>query len=1521
MAGSFECTGSCTHLVCLSNLPLLVSCLVSLLTAAVAFLRRPPAYHQAASDDPSLLLQPPQSTPLSPRRRLVEALGLASDISLGTYFLVQSPLADCPLSCAPVVSSAYLLALVAGRASLPRLHLQGHAPGLYLTQWVYTAFVLWLTWVEDADLLTAAAVLYRLTVFTILGLVHGLAPRAPWDSSPNRARQPAADETASGLSRLGFHWVTPLVWQSFRRPLEAVDLRDLHPAQASARVRSWFQARASPAAPLRRRILQAFRGQLLRQGAWATVLSVVVYLPALLIRAIIQSLQARSDDSDNNPPSRLVWSYVAGLLLFGVLAAVTECQCNWIGCQLSARLRAVLLGEIHAKVLRKPIAHIVHPPQPAAKEDEHDAPATDGNILNLVTVDAELVSTMAANVYLVWVVFPVQMALGTYLLHRLLGPSGLLGVLSMLLLLPLNVLVSKQVMAAQREVLAASDARLQASSEVLHNIHAIKYGAWETAFQARVLQRRRAEMQQLRRRYAWWSVSQTLFFSLPFIVTTLTCFFYTLVFGHPLVTDVAFPALAIFNALRIPLNRMADSITFLLQAHVSLGRIAAFLGERDTDKDRQLADRDRFVVGMMDATLAWPSCRPLHEEAEDEDEEDGEEGILLRNAASAFRLDALDIQLRPNGLNVVCGPTGAGKSALLLALLGEMDLRRGRVCSLPCIGTDTAAYCPQDPWILNSSVRDNILLGTPFDARRYAAVLQAVALRPDLRVLDRGDETLAGEHGSRLSGGQRQRVALARALYSSAPYLLLDDSLSALDAHTAQHVFVHGITGPLMQGRTCVFATHHARLAVPSAQHVVLLDGGRVTGQGTVAALVATGLLGPEMLAGDQHSRLPAGDEPERRPRPASFDTDPDSTAPFTPPSGGLGSADHTEGKSEGAVSGASIRPYLGAMGPWWGFWILVGLGFVGQQGVALATSLWFERWARASDAAQPQDAPAAAGYFLAVYSLIGLLYAVATLARDLVVFAGALRGSTATYQALLAAVLHAPLAFFDRTPLGQLTNRFTKDVETVDQALVGFSISAAQLACSLAGVLVLLAALLPGLVLPVLALGLAYAAVTALYLHGARDLKRLEAGARSPVYQHLGDSLAGRVSIRAAALGPRFTTHAHHHLDALTHASLLLGATKEWLALRIGTLSALIVFLAGLFVVRGGGRAPLAPGLAGLLLTSASSITETVMWLVQIYAILQQNLTSLDRILEYTHTTPQERAPPQPPSPAAVPAPTWPPAGAITITNYTTRYAPTLPPALSPLDLRIGAAEFLGVVGRTGAGKSTLALALIRGLEAETGHITLDGVDIADVPLARLRTAITVIPQTPTLFAGTLRDNLAPQQPPASSRAAAAADDGEAEAEAEEMRAAVRTVRLFPDDDAGETLADDDVLDRPAAMLSRGQRQLLALARGLLRRSRVVVLDEPTASVDADADDAVRAVLRALADRGTTVMLIAHRVVSVAACDRVVVVEGGRVVEDGAVGELLGLEQGRFRGLVDEGGEGARVRAVAASRRSGVQL
>lgn len=1442
----------------------------------------------------------------------LEIAAILVDIILCIFLLVGiEDTADHLAVFISALSSTYFLFLALIRRntqdSSTNHDLQRHSIILYGIQLVSLAIINHTIIIQRSRPFIITANILRLVVFTVLCLCHWTVPRSPvlesFEGDARSVLDVSEQDTASVISCITFSWLNGLVWKAFRATLEVQDLYQLAHNQKAEMVVPNFQATTPTTTPLLRRLYHTIKYDMLRQGGWAALNSVFVLFPPVLIQIILQHLEFPETILKHT-----AWLCAGGILVAGAVSSIAGSQCDWMGNRMTAKLRTILISEIYEKSLRKRMTSCSFPE--GEQNSTTEAHATDGSILNLMSVDVEHVSEMSGSLYLIWVVFPIQTGLGTWLLYKILGISGVLGVLCMICLLPLNLIISQRVMAVQAKLLKASDSRIQLVNETLNNIHTVKYSAWETEFRERVIKKRKLEINELQSRFIWWSINATTFHSLPYIVTTITCFFYTVIWGNPLKSSVAFPALAIFGIIRIPLDRLAASITFVLQAHVSLSRIDKFLQEREKENSYQRSKFEQSgVLGFENATISWPTRTSLSDidPGGMKRSKDGDiplDDISSSHSSRPFCLENLNILFEAESLNTICGPSGSGKSSLLLALLGEMEVIEGQIVAPQTSHenmnyqsnglAEAVAYCPQEPWILNKSIRSNIIFNMAFDSQRYAAVLNAVSLFPDIAAFNQGDETLCGENGARLSGGQKQRVALARALYSRCRYTLLDDCLSAVDSHTASHIFFHAINGPLMKGRTCILSTHNMQLAIPYSAYVVMLDNGHVTGHGPPEQLVQRGLLMADMLLKKPESPSSTNQilTDITTSAEAKFDgntsLDKDSLDGIS-----LSTSDeeasHKEKKAEGALSPHVIQTYLTAMG---NKMFLTGILFLFalQQIVSLATTLWIKEWALQSDLEQVLEeeklqkatgvseieasenskdvVKVNASFYVSVYVGLCGLYALITIIRDLITFHGSLKASSSLFENLLESVLHAKLQFFDSIPLGQIINRFSKDVEAMDQALPGFGISALQLIASIIMVLIFISAVLPAFLIVAVLICVAYYFILTVYINGARDFKRIEAVQRSPLFQHFGETLSGYVSIRAYHQTSVFTAQHRRFIDRLNQPYLLQCAGKEWLAFRVTFLGSLISFSTAAFVLWSPRSVNL--GSAGLVLIYSTTFTENIMWFVQVYAFIQQNLNSVDRILEYRNVE-QEHYKPR--STAIYDIRTdWPSQGSIQFIDYTARYASDLNPALSSINLEARPGQRIGIVGRTGAGKSTLTLALLRCIEAESGRIEIDGVDISTLPLGKLRQSIAFVPQNPKLFDGTIRENLDPLQ--------RYTDD--------ELISVLHQVCLSEKITATTTGSAVSFLGHAADVLSLGQRQLLYIARALLCRSRILILDEATASIDHATEAAIQESLEASVLSKMTVVTVAHRLRTLAACDYVLVLDSGRIIEQGALKTLV---------------------------------
>ncbi|KAF8468986.1 P-loop containing nucleoside triphosphate hydrolase protein [Kalaharituber pfeilii] len=1364
--------------------------------------------------------------------------------------------------------------------------------------------------------------------------------------------EPSREPLASLFSLMTFSWLDHMVWKGCWKSLQLEDVWALREDDVAVAVLTVYR-QTKKTASLTIVLLRHFQRDLLIQAAWAVLGAAFTFAPTVLLRVILEYVQDPGDT-----PKNVAWLFVILLLVTAFVTAIGNGQSLYIGRRISIRLRAVIIGEVYTKALRRKAAagsdNVLGEKKKTKKKDGKDGKvgqeeadggqANIGAIINLMAIDSFKVSEVCAYLHFLVASVPVQVAIAVTLLYQILGWSSIVGIGVMIMLLPINYWISSRFSKIQKEIMTTTDKRIHATNEVLQNIRIIKFFAWEERFAQIVSESRTAELKALRNRYVLWAIAATVWYASPIVITFFSFLVYTKVEGKDLNAPIAFTSLSLFNVLRVPLDQLADMITNVLQTKVSVDRVEEFLKEEETEKYHQLKPlpedehEDHPLIGFKDASFTWGTKAQF---------EDG----------SAFKLMDLNVEFLPGKLNIIAGPTGSGKTSMLMALLGEMTQLQGRVYLPgshsrddlypdPDTGlTESVAYCAQQAWLVNDTIKANILFAGPYNEQRYREVLVACSLERDLEILDNGDETEVGEKGITLSGGQKQRISLARALYSNSAYILLDDCLSAVDSHTAKWIYEYCIMGPLMEHRTCILVTHNTALCVPRASYVVVMDNGQIATQGSPIEVIASGLLGDNELLKSAvsnpvsrlHSRMPS--------RVPSFtelsDAGSKPNVDATTANGAIlkaktkaGKKISDEAKTEGSVDWKVYRLYLESMGPWW-FWILVTATFTIQQFGSMAGSIWIREWAKQyGDVKSHQHAYAtdysfsrnclASGtctmpipiattatvdilkgsgkevdvmYYLGVYAAIGIAYMITSLLREGIVFAGSLRASRLIHMRLLDAVMRAKFTFFDSTPLGRIINRFSKviDMEAVDQEVAPVALGMIHSFATVLGIVILITVITPGFILAGIVVSALYSLIGAVYLRSSRDLKRLESIQRSPLYQHFGETLAGVSTIRAYGDERRFVRENLQKIDAHNRPYFYLWACNRWLGFRVDLAGALVSFFAGIFVVISAGS--IDAGLAGLSLTYAITFSDNVLWAVRLYAMNEQNMNSVERIKEYLDV--EQEAPPfipdkQPPS-------NWPQHGAVTFKNYTTRYRPDLDPVLRDVSFDIKPSEKVGIVGRTGAGKSSLALALFRSLEAETGSITIDGVNIAEIGLSDLREKITMVPQDPTLFTGTIRSNLDPF-------------GIYTDIEIFHTLKRVQLISEIPDTsipttvDPASTSGNRNVfLDLTSAVaesgnnLSQGQKQLLCLARALLKAPKVILFDEATASIDYLTDSKIQATIRELE---STTITIAHRLNTVIYYDKVLVLDQGRAQEFGHPHELLKNPTGLFRAMCEQSGE-----------------
>lgn len=1546
-----------------------------------------------------------------------EAVLSAAQLAISVTALFYDEKTVARVSIAYIILWSYLLLLTVLRLCFTTVQKQVS----FLKLWNQSAILYGLEWLCEVMVFRSALIhprasISRAIVVARFALTCALCVTVLVSRRGNRAVtleyegdiEPSKEPLASLLGQLTFAWTDGIVWRGWKRPLEMTDVWNVAAKDKAELVLEHFR-QIKKTHMLAVRLLLFFKKQLILQGLWCAISSIAMFMPTLLLKAILEYIEDPQSTTTN-----AAWLYAILLFVTGVIQALGDGQSLWIGRRICIQIRAVIVGEVYSKVLKRKAAASAEA-DPKEEEmskskswwkklfsqkkdvqskmnghtDKKETPAkaaSNGTVINLMSIDSFKVAEISAYLHFLWAATPVQLIMAVGLLYKVLGYSSFAGIILMVLVLPWNMWIAKSFTKAQKAIMTATDARIHATNEVLQNIRIIKYFAWEQRFEHNVNEKRQTEITALWRKYILWASAYTMWGGVPIIITFTSFLIFTKVEKRPLVPSIAFPALSMFSLLRIPLDQLADMVAHVQESKVSVDRIEEFLKEEETEKYLQLRNSKQASphdtkIALEHATLTW-----------------GSKSDPAKTSSKTFRLIDMNIEFIVGKLNVIAGMTGCGKTSLLMALLGEMQLLDGLVHipggysrqqlrSDPRTGlTESVAYCAQQAWLVNDTIKENILFSSPFDARRYSAVIAACALKRDLEILDAGDHTLVGEKGITLSGGQKQRISLARALYSNSRHLMLDDCLSAVDSHTAKHIFDEAIMGKLMENRTCILVSHNVALTVPQASHVVVLKNGKILVQGLPLDVMESGHLGEEMAKSVPASRM-ASAAPSRVPSPqieseeheATNDVSdgPTITGELDVPDESGFKADRKfvdtriETKATGSVKWTTIQMYLQAMGPWY-YWIFAVSGFVAVQVGSVATNVWIREWANAyhtssrsahilismfqtqqfhgtSVAGGPRfhGVPASysnqvltqahdkvdSTYYLGVYALIGTAYIIICFSRELLLFSGSLQASKVLHQRLLGKILRATFRFFDSTPLGQLTNRFSKDLQSIDQEVAPVAIGLLHSAASVVTIVVLISSITPGFLIPGAFIAIIYVLTGMFYIQASRDLKRLESVQRSPLFQHFGETLSGVVTIRAYGDEARFVNDSHQKVNTHNRPFIYLWATNRWLAFRVDCAGALVAFFSAMFVVQNVGK--IDAGAAGLSLSYAITFTQNVLWLVRLYAANEQNMNAVERVQEYIDVEQEAPAHIEETTPAA----NWPSQGAVEFINYSTSYRKDLDAVLKNVTFKISAGEKVGIVGRTGAGKSSLALALFRGLEAQDGKILIDSVDIGLIGLQDLREAITIVPQDPTLFTGTLRSNLDPfelftdeeiftalrrvqligsaRKPSVTSPYLPSngftlngildlqSTNHDSPSANDTVSSTAPTLVRFQSnakDNANVFYDLNTQIAESGSNLSQGQRQLLCLARALLKAPKVLIMDEATASIDYATDSNIQDTLRELED--STIITIAHRLQTIIDYDKVLVLDKGEVVEYAHPWELIQKEGGSFRGMCETSGD-----------------
>ncbi|XP_058074502.1 ABC transporter C family member 3-like isoform X2 [Magnolia sinica] len=1122
---------------------------------------------------------------------------------------------------------------------------------------------------------------------------------------------------ASLFSLLTFSWMSPLLKVGYRKTLDLDDVPQLADNDSVNGVFSVFRnnlqednsSRSSSGVgtlKLVNALLFSVWKELLWTALFSLLYTVSSYVGPYLIDAFVQYLSGHSEFENEG--------YVLVSTFF--IAKLVEClsQRHWLFRlqQVGFRARAALVAMIYNKGL--------------SLSSQSRQGHTSGEIINFITVDAERVGDFSWYLPDLWM-FPVQVTLALLILYKNLGLASIAAFVATVVVMLMNVPLGKLQEKYQDKMMKSKDIRMKALSEILQNMRILKLQAWEMKFLSKIVELRKDETSWLKKFVYSSAMILSVFWGAPTFVSVVT-FGACMLMGIPLESGKILSALATFRILQEPIYNLPDTISMVAQTKVSLDRISSFLRLEDLQPDvveRLPEGSSDVAVEISDGNFSWD----------------------LSSANPTLK----DLNFRVlHGMRVaVCGTVGSGKSSLLSCILGEVPKISGtiKLCG-------SKAYVAQSPWIQSGKIEENILFGKEMDREKYESVLEACSLKKDLEILSFGDQTIIGERGINLSGGQKQRIQIARALYQDADIYLFDDPFSAVDAHTGTHLFKECLLG-ILGSKTVIYVTHQVEF-LPSSDLILVMRDGRITQAGSYNDILSLGTDFME-LVGAHEQALSALD---------SMETDPDSQASNIVEDGSCGTGSHKDsphkdkwkredqnGKKDEIIEqkGQLVQDeerekgqvgllvywkyitmaYRGALVP------LILLAQILFQGLQIGSNYWM---AWAAPISKDTSAPVEGSVLILVYVALAIGSSICILVRSMLLAMAGYKTANLLFTKMHMCIFRAAMSFFDSTPSGRILNRASTDQSAVDVNIppqigaYGFYI------IQLLGIIAVMSQVAWQvfiIFIPVLATCIWYEQY---YIPTARELARLVGVCKAPIIQHLAESLSGSTTIRSFDQGSRFMDTNLCLIDGYSRPKFHSAAAMEWLCFRLDMLSSItfafcLVFLISL------PKGVIVPGIAGLAVTYGLNLNTAASRMIWNLCNLENKIISVERIFQYMDI------PSEPPLVIETnrPDPNWPTEGEVDICELQVRYAPHMPLVLRGLTCTFPGGMKTGIVGRTGSGKSTLIQTLFRIVDPVGGQILIDGLDISTIGLHDLRSRLSIIPQDPTMFEGTVRSNLDP--------------------------------------------------------------------------------------------------------------------------------------------------------------------------------
>ncbi|XP_070785441.1 ATP-binding cassette sub-family C member 9 isoform X2 [Enoplosus armatus] len=1332
------------------------------------------------------------------------------------------------------------------------------------------------------------------------------------------------------LSKATYWWMNPLIIGAHKRPIELKKIGKLPIAMRALtnylRLKDAYEDQRTAEDPDRapsiwRSMYRAFGRPILLSSTFRYLADLLGFAGPLCISGIVKYLKTGDDAAtqDKTKPSTGLsemyfgvyfmsstellqnTSVLAVLLFLALVLQRTFLQASYyVTIETGINLRGALLAMIYNKILRLSTSNMSM------------GEMTLGQINNLVAIETNQLMWFLFLCPNLWAM-PVQIVMGVILLYYLLGSSALVGAAVIVLLAPVQYLIATKLADTQKSSLEHSTDRLKKTTEILKGIKLLKLYAWENIFCDSVEETRGKELTSLKTFAFYTSMSIFMNAAIPIAAVLATFVVHHVINETGPSPSEAFAALALFHILVTPLFLLSTVVRFAVKALVSVQKLGEFL-QSDEIGDDSWRNGDMsvsFEAGKKHPgvqTKAINRKKPMRYQMDNYEQptrrqmrptETEDVAVKVCNGfftwgSNLSTLSDINIRIPTGQLTMIVGQVGCGKSSLLLAMLGEMQTIDGRVYWSNWSETEetdedirsknrySVAYATQKSWLLNATVEENIIFGSPFNKQRYKAVIDACSLQPDIDLLPFGDQTEIGERGINLSGGQRQRICVARALYQNTNIVFLDDPFSALDIHLSDHLMQEGILKFLQDDkRTVVLVTHKLQYLI-HADWIIAMKDGSVLREGTLKDIQTH-----DVELYDHWKTLM-----NRQDQELEKDIQQDSQTTLERKTlrrafysreakNQVDDEDEEEEEEEEDDDNMSTTTNRRSKIPWRVCWCYMSSGGffmvflmvsskLLKHSVIVAIDYWLAIWT-SSKTNQSNN-----GHFLPVFIILCAAGITLCLITSLTVEFLGLSAATNLHHNLLNKIIHAPIRFFDITPLGQILNRFSADTNIIDQHIPPTleSLTRSTLLClSAIGVI---SSITPAFLIALIPLAVAFYFIQKYFRVASKDLQDLDDSTQLPLLCHFSETAEGLTTIRAFRHEARFKQRMLELTDTNNTAYLFLSAANRWLEVRTDYLGAVIVLTAAGASIWGFGLH--SGGLVGLGLTYALTVTNYLNWVVRNLADLEVQMAAVKKVNSFLSTESENYEGSMDAS--QVPE-NWPQNGEIKIQDLCVRYDPMLKPVLKHVNMYIEPSQKVGICGRTGSGKSSLSLAFFNMVDIFEGKIVIDGIDICKLPLQTLRSRLSIILQDPVLFSGSIRFNLDPERTCTDDRLW----------EALEIAQLKNMVKALPG-------GIDAVVTEGGENFSVGQRQLFCLARAFVRKSSILIMDEATASIDMATENILqKVVMTAFADR--TVVTIAHRVSSILDAEQVLVFSSGILVESDSGPNLLAQKDSLFSVLV----------------------